>query len=219
MPETGFFAQKQRSPASLGLVILLHGALIAAVVLVKGPAFQHIIDRTTVTLIPLTPDPPPDRPPPPPRPEQPQRPMEHVDQLPPLYDTPPLGPPFDPGPPQTAHTETAGTALDIPRLPPEPVHVPVRRAAQLDMSSGLQPPYPPSEERAQRDGRVQVRITIGLDGRVTDIALVSATSDAFWRATQQQALRHWRFRPATVDGRPVEETRVMSVAFRIQDQG
>ena len=41
MPETGFFAQKQRSPTSLALVILLHAALIAAVILIKGPAFQR----------------------------------------------------------------------------------------------------------------------------------------------------------------------------------
>ena len=35
MSEAGFFAQKRNSPTSLGLVILLHGALIAAVVLIK----------------------------------------------------------------------------------------------------------------------------------------------------------------------------------------
>jgi hypothetical protein len=36
--------------------------------------------------------------------------------------------------------------------------------------------------------------------------------------TREQALRHWRFRPATVDGRPVQDTRVMSLVFRITDQ-
>ncbi len=221
MPETGFFAQKQRSPASFALVILLHGALIAAVILIKGPAFQRLVEPVLVTrLIPITPDPPPDRPPPPPRPEPPQHPQEHVDPVPPLTSTPPLGPPFDPGPPQTHLTETAGSGtLDIPRLPPEPAHVPLRRAAQIDPSSRLQPPYPGSEQRAQRDGQVRVRVTIGPDGRVTDVVLISATNDAFWFATRAQALRYWRFRPATVDGRPVEETRTMSVVFRIEDQG
>ena len=37
--------------------------------------------------------------------------------------------------------------------------------------------------------------------------------------TEQQALSHWRFRPATVDGRPVEDSKVMSLVFRIEDQG
>jgi protein TonB len=218
MPDTGFFAQRQRSPASLALVILLHAGLIAAVVLIKGPAFQRIIDTTTVRLIPLDPDPPQVQPPPP-RPNQPHpRPAETIDHFPPTVDTHPLGPPVD-----TSHQNTvvASTTIgnDIPTLPTEPLHVPVRHAAQIDPSSQLQPPYPAPELRAQRDGRVQVRITIGPDGRVTDVALISATSDAFWRVTQQQALHHWRFRPATVDGRPVEDTRVMSLIFRIEDQG
>ena len=144
--------------------------------------------------------------------------MEHLDQPPPLNPTPPLGPQIDPGPPPTHFTETAGSGtLDIPQLPP-PVHVPVRHAAQIDSSSRLQPPYPPAEIRAGRDGQVRVRVTIGPHGRVLDIALVSATSDAFWLATRQQALRYWRFRPATVDGRPVQDTKVMSLVFRIEDQ-
>ena len=55
------------------------------------------------------------------------------------------------------------------------------------------------------------------NGRVTAVERLSATSDAFWRATQRQALSRWRFRPATLDGRPVEGIKVMTVTFRIQD--
>jgi protein TonB len=61
-----------------------------------------------------------------------------------------------------------------------------------------------------------VRVTIGADGRVKAVQMVSATSDAFWRATQQHALARWRFRPATLDGRPVESTKLMNVYFRIE---
>jgi protein TonB len=219
MPETGFFARKQRSPASLGLVVLLHAALIAAVILVKGPAFQRILNPPfEVTLVPINPDPPPD--PPPPRPDQPTPPNQHIDRAQPLNLIPDPGPlvAADPGPTQLALNEGGGTVV-IPQRPPEPVHVPVRHAAQIDGSSRLQPAYPSAEIRAGRDGRVQVRVTIGPDGRVVDVAMISATSDAFWLATRQQALHYWRFRPATVDGRPVEETRTMSVVFRLEDQG
>ena len=219
MSETGFFAQKRRSPTSLGLVILLHAALLAAVILVKGPAFQRILHPPIdVTLIPINPDPP--EVPPPPQTEQQQRPIERVDEVPPIIPTLPIGPPLptNPNPVRIAENSATGTAV-TPQLPPPPPPPLVRRAAQIDPSSGLQPPYPPSELRAERDGRVQVRVTIGPDGRVIDVVLISATSDAFWRVTQQQALRHWRFRPATVDGRPVQDTRVMSLVFRIEDQG
>jgi protein TonB len=221
MSETGYFAQKRNSPTSLGLVILLHAALITAVVLVRSPAFERLTHPpTVVTLIPVPTDPP--RNPPPPRPDQPQHLQERLDQPPPLTPTPPTGPAVDSRPPPTQFTgDTTGSGtVDIPRLPPpEPAALPVRRAAQIDSSSRLQPPYPPSELRLNRDGRVQVRVTIGPDGRVTDVALISATSDAFWLVTRQQALRAWRFHPATVDGRPVQETRTMSLVFRIEDQG
>jgi protein TonB len=218
MSEAGFFAQKRNSPTSLGLVILLHGALISAVVLIKSPAFQHLTRPTVITLIPDDPVPPPDQPPPR---EQPQPRQERIDQPPPLNQTPPTGPAVDTRPPPNQFAGlTAGSGIvDIPRLPPDPPAIPIRRPAQIDPSSQLQPPYPPSQQRLGQEGRVQVRVTIGADGRVIDVALVSATNDAFWQVTRQQALRHWRFRPATVDGRPVEETRVMSLVFRITDEG
>jgi protein TonB len=217
MSETGFFAQKRNSPTSLGLVILLHGALISAVVLIKGPAFIRMADPPIViTPIDADQDPPPEpqRPPP----DQPQPRPDVLDHVPPVIDTHPIGPTVD------SHHEnvviastTAESGAGI--IPIQPPPLPVRRAAQIDPHSQLQPPYPSAELRAQRDGRVQVRVTIGPDGRVIDVALLSATSDAFWRVTREQALRYWRFRPATEDGRPVQDTRTMSLVFRITDQG
>jgi protein TonB len=220
MPETGFFAQKRNSPTSLGLVILLHGALISAVVLIKSPAFTHAVNRTVIDFIPNVEDPPVDPPPPPPH-QQPQHPVESIDHIIPETNLNIPGLTVD-----HSHdniviaSNNVGTGtVEIPQLPPEPPAIPVRHAAQIDPRSQLQPPYPPSEYRLQRDGRVQVQVTIGPDGRVTDVARISATSDAFWQVTREQALRHWRFRPATVDGRPVQETRTMSLVFRIVDQG
>ena len=96
-------------------------------------------------------------------------------------------------------------------LPPEPVRI----AARIDPRSELQPPYPASEERAANEGSVKVRLLVGADGRVKAVEQLSATSDAFWRATEKQALRHWRFKPATVDGKPVESRLVLTVHFQL----
>ena len=97
----------------------------------------------------------------------------------------------------------------------------MRRGAELDprYAGQLQPPYPAAEQRAQREGRVQVRVTIAPSGRVSAVVRLMATSDAFWRVTEQQALNHWRFRPATVDGRPVEGSKVMTLIFRHRECG
>jgi protein TonB len=94
----------------------------------------------------------------------------------------------------------------------------MRIDAEFDprFADAMQPAYPTSEQRAQRDGSVRLRVTIGADGRVKAVERLSATSDAFWRATQRHALSRWRFRPATVDGRPVESRKVLSVHFRIE---
>jgi protein TonB len=213
MTEAGFFAQKRNSPSSLALVILLHAALLAAVIMIKGPQFIRDHHSIVVESYPVDPVPPPDRPPP--RPPQPRQPT-HIDEVHQIIDI------------QTT-TQTATTIDDLPQLPPDrgtivtppadPPAPPVRRAAELDprFAGELQPPYPAAEQRAQRDGRVQVRVTIAPSGRVSAIVRLTATSDAFWRVTEQQALNHWRFRPATVDGRPVEGSKVMTLVFRIED--
>jgi periplasmic protein TonB len=111
---------------------------------------------------------------------------------------------------------TSGTGDTVLPPPPPP---PFRRAAEFDprYARSLQPPYPAIERRAEREGTVRVRVTIGPDGRVTAVQRLEATTDAFWRVTELQALRHWRFRPATLDGRPVEDSKVLTLNFRLVD--
>lgn len=215
MTQTGFYAQPRNSPTSLALVILLHAAVLAAVIMIKGPSFlPRLHPPTIIDMIEAERDPPP-VPPPPRQPRQPTR----ITQTPPIVQT-------------TTSTQTITTTPDpqpIPitrvELPPPPVlhpdppPVPVRRAAELDprFAGELQPPYPAGEIRAQREGTVRIRVTIGPDGRVKAVARVQATNDAFWAAAERQALNRWRFRPATVDGRPVEDSKVMTLHFRLVD--
>ncbi|HEV2815872.1 MAG TPA: energy transducer TonB [Allosphingosinicella sp.] len=216
MTEAGFFAQKQSSPTSLALVILLHAAVLAAVIMIKGPQFIRVDDGPfVVRTIPIDPD--PDPVPPPPRQPHVQPPTQ-IDRVAPVIPLPPLGPPVVTLPP-------VPPVIPVPQLPappvihPDPPAAPVRRAAELDprFAGQLQPPYPAEEIRAQREGRVQVRVTIAPNGRVSAIVRLMATSEAFWRVTEQQAREHWRFRPATVDGRPVADSKVMTLQFRLVD--
>jgi protein TonB len=215
MTQSGFFAQRRQSPGGLALVILLHAGVLSALIMIKSPAFERLTHPpTTVTLIDADHDPPPDPPPPPDRP-QPQSRIDHVRTI---IDTnrdsdvvvPSWTPPTPP--------ETAGTGIVI-APPPLPPPAPVRHAAELDarFSDALQPPYPAAEQRAEHEGTVRVRVTIGADGRVKAVARLQATSDAFWAVTERQALTRWRFRPATVDGRPVEDSKVMTLRFRLID--
>ena len=217
MPEGGFLEARRTSPTSLAIVILLHGAAITALALSKmemPPAVDY--GPMKITNIPITPEPPPV----PPEPRAKQLPDQRVTYREPMVRLPvdnssnvdaevTLDPPrFDPIP-----SPDPGDALPQPR--PLPMPEPVRVEARIDARSELQPPYPASEERSGNEGIVRVRLTIGADGRVKAVERVSAASDPFYRATERHALRHWRFKPATVDGKPVESRKVMTVEFRI----
>ncbi|HEY0627305.1 MAG TPA: TonB family protein [Allosphingosinicella sp.] len=223
MPEAGFLEKKPISPTGVVLVVGMHAALITALAMSKMdmPAMPEFIPLPT-TNIPIPPDPQPI--PDPPKQTEEVRPKTQIDYVKPIV--PPLPSPtptviptpqpnvqyFDPRPAGDAKSD-AKPAID----PPKPAPPAVRVDAEMLRSSELQPPYPASEERAGNEGRVSIRVTIGANGRVTAAEKVSATSDAFYRATERHALRAWRFKPATVDGKPVESRKVLTVHFRLQD--
>ena len=218
MTRTGFYEQDSIRPGGLALVIALHAAAFAGLVLVRTDIIRADPGSTAIfdVRVPAEPEPEPE---PRPQPDQRQAPSV-IDTVRPIVDTtvtrPTVtDPPLPPLPPMPRVSDQVQLADAAPDLPPPP---PVRVEAQFDprYASELLPPYPASEESAQREGVVRVRVTVGADGRVKAIRKVSATSDAFWRATERHALARWRFRPATVDGRPVESNKVMSVHFRIE---
>ena len=218
MANAGFLAQKSASPTRFALVAAGHAAVLAAVMLAAGPQFTRIVrPPTSIDFLPQPKAPDPD---PQPRQQDPQhRPVERITipdpqiELPPL---PPVGPPIGQ---QSAGPPAGGTVIADPPPQRDPPAQPVRRGAEIDprFASALQPQYPLAEQRAGRTGSVVIRVTIGPDGRVRAAERVSATSDAFWAAAERQALTRWRFRPATVDGRPVESSKVMTIHFRIED--
>ncbi len=210
-----FLEEKRRSPVGLTIVIAGHVAALGALLLAKQQIEPTILTIPKARNIPIEPPPPPV-----PQPEAKQVPVERqaVTAREPLVPLPPL-------PRPAVEAEPLPTLPRIDALPDpividppaaiEPPVAPVRVAARIDGRSALQPPYPASEQRAGREGSVTVRVTIGADGRVRSVEKVSATSDAFWLATERQALRAWRFRPATLDGRAVESVQTLTVRFRI----
>jgi periplasmic protein TonB len=215
MNQASIYQPSTASPTSFGIVVLLHGAAIAALVFAKMemPA-PPIFTPTEVTLIEV-PKPPKELPPEP-QVQVPEPQFHHVD---PVVPPPPKPPGGEVQSTQTDHTfvdtglrREAEPMAEPKPLPPPPA--PVRKAAKL-LSGDLEPPYPISEQRAEVEGTVTVRLAISPDGKVVRVEKVRATSDAFFQATQRHAMRNWRFRPATVDGRPVESSTVMTVHFKL----
>ena len=220
MAEQTFLNQKPRSPGSLAVVIALHGAAITALMLSK---MEFVRPPPVITETYNVPDipPPPKVEPDEPKPQQKAQSKSQIDIVPPIVQRPAFNDVVIPQPrnsePVVFDTSPPGpvTLPPVADPPPVPKADPVRTEAQLDPRSKLQPPYPASEERAEVTGSVTVMIVIGNDGRVKDVEKVSAGTDAFYRATEQQALRYWRFKPAMVDGKPVESRKRMTVHFRL----
>jgi len=104
-------------------------------------------------------------------------------------------------------------AIDPIRIAPDPVIVEARLNERY--AGQFQPAYPPGQLRLEREGEVSVRVLIGSDGRVKQIELIDSPHQDFWNVTRKQALRSWRFMPATRDGKPFESWMTLKVRFKI----
>ena len=226
MPYGGFFEQKRSSPTCLVVVVAIHAAAVTALTFanIEPPQISNRPPIDTYD-VPINPDPPLIPPEPVkdqaeplkseitmPRPEI--RPQVTTDFTVPVTE-PTDNVAVDPFPGE-AERPRVQPLPPPPPSPPQVVPDPVRTEAKLRPGIELLPPYPPSEERAEAEGSVTIRLLIGPDGRVKAAEKVAAASDAFWRATERHALRAWRFTPATVDGKPIESRKVMTVKFELR---
>lgn len=211
----GYLDQKTRSSLSLVAAIAVNGGAVAALLLINPTVITE--QFKTFRAIPIASDPPP----PPPPEVEPQKPLQKapVDVI-----AVTKSPVVDPS------TDFTLPLTPLPQLPPlggtvngggteiaQPPHLPVFKGSQIDprYAALLQPPYPPGKIRAGEEGVVVVRVLVGPDGRVKEVQKVEAADEVFFRATAEQAMKRWRFTPATSDGAPVESWRTMTVRFKL----
>ena len=94
------------------------------------------------------------------------------------------------GPSTGPGTEDAGPVFPTPEMT-RPV-----------LLSKVEPEYPTTARLARMNGRVVVQAVIGLDGAVESVEVLSSTSPLFDDAARD-AVKRWKYRPATMDGQPV----------------
>lgn len=219
MTADGFLAQKPRHPLAMTAAIAINAAAVTALMLAKTGVVKLPPDIFIAYPVPM-PSPPP----------------EHVDQPKPKQHVPETRPTFQPMPIEShpitdepAIASIRGSVFNegyYPRIDPGPKiepkqpdpPIPVLSDAAPDARyvGDFQPPYPPQLLRTGVEGKAVVRVLIGTDGRVKQVAIVSADDPLFADASERQALRRWRFKPATRDGVPVESWRQMTVRFEIR---
>ncbi|HYC03618.1 MAG TPA: TonB family protein [Azospirillaceae bacterium] len=82
------------------------------------------------------------------------------------------------------------------------------------------PVYPIEAIRTGREGWVDFRFTVKPDGSVADLEVIDASGRDEFERSATQAMRHAVFKPATLDGLPVEQPNVQfRMVFRLADRG
>lgn len=216
MTQANVYQPPRASPTTLGVVILLHGAVLGALVLARMEMPQKP-DFKPIDTYRVPPEPIPEPNPPEAIKPAPSQRVETVERI--VETFPPREQEVFARPeptPREAEPTRLATIIEPPRQQ-QTITTPVRREARIDPRSELKPPYPASEQRMGTEGQVTICVLIGADGRVKSAEKMRATNDVFYQATVRHALRNWRFKPATLDGRPIESSKVMTLHFELND--
>jgi protein TonB len=216
------FADHRPHPRALTAIILVHVVAIAAVMSAKMDLPTKV--KRTITEVEFIDPPKPPPPPPPPetQPQPKQQPQQSVlDQAKPLVKIPVIDlPPVDnrdvPIPPFKG---PIGPALDpVPQPDPIPLAEPVRVGPRFATpADDVRPPYPESKRAREEEASLRLRLSIGANGRVVAVEPVGQVDRAFFEAARRHILSHWRYKPATEDGRAVASTTVVTLKFELED--
>jgi protein TonB len=161
-----------------------------------------------VALAPPPPIPTP-RPVPPPRPAaKPAPPAKHQAPAQPQAAAPgasdgPPGPSLSTGTPPVVEEPT-----DAPLIPPSPVGNTARNP---------KPEYPLAARRGHFEGRLLLRIDVTESGSVSAVAVAASTGHPVLDQAGLDAIKGWRFNPATRGGKPVAGVIYWPFQFRLLD--
>ena len=121
-----------------------------------------------------------------------------------LPEGPPGGIPGAPG------TGRPGPGTDLLTEPPRPggdIHAP-------DLVRRVEPIYPETARRARLEGLVVLDAVIAVTGDIEDVRVVKSAGPLLDSAAAE-AVRRWKYRPATLNGRAVRVLLSVSVSFRL----
>ena len=206
--------ERRPHPNTMLAIIALHVGVAAIVMSAKMDLPGRLLPQKPTIVIPIaepkTPDPVPQ-----PKTQPTAQPIQNqtitrIDQQVVTHPTDsldqgPLTPPVNTG----ALVEATGS-ITIPQT----VHNIVRTGPTL-LTSGedLKPPYPASKLLTEEEAALQLRLTIDANGRVVGVDPVGRADPVFLSAARRWLLAHWRYRPATEDGRGVTATEVLTLSF------
>ena len=82
------------------------------------------------------------------------------------------------------------------------------------MISSVPPTYPPMAKTQRVSGDVRIDALIDASGRVSSMKVISGPS--LLHQAAMEALRQWKYQPASLDGKPVAMHLTVTIQFRLQ---
>ena len=205
---------RSQSPHSMLAIVALHVAAVAVLMSAKMDLPKAILDPPLVVET-IKPEaiPEPEVVKRRPQAPMPDRSVKAPEPLVPLPSDPVIIPAPDPVPqplpglPGTGSTGGTAAAEPIAATP----------AVLLTGAAELKPPYPASKLAAGEEATLKLRLQIDAAGRVTAVEPVGRADRAFLAAARRHILAHWRYRPATSDGRGVATSLVINLRFQLDE--
>ena len=206
-------ARSRPNIAAILAILFVHILLIGVLIQMRSHVLRA--QEVKLTLVNLSPPPPPlaaESPPPPPSAPQ-------LVAPPPIVQTPAPVPTVQATPEPVPVSVSAPTMAVTPgpvapiAAPPAPPSIVQGGDLSAQMVAGKPPRYPIESRRKREQGTVLLTLTLGLDGAVETVAVSQSSGFARLDAAARDAVKSWRWKPMIRDGQPVRVRGVVEIPF------
>ena len=83
--------------------------------------------------------------------------------------------------------------------------------------SNPRPRYPDAARRRNQQGRVLLKVQVGINGRASSVRISRSSGYRVLDKAALSTVRRWRFRPVLHNGQPVASTITVPIRFRLRD--
>jgi len=114
----------------------------------------------------------------------------------------------------------APTVQAAPVLPPVTATAPPTKTSASDAtytSTNRKPPYPRLSRINEEQGTVVLRVLVKADGTAGAVEVKNSSTYPLLDESAKTTVQTWRFKPATVDGKPVAEWYQLAIPFTLQE--
>lgn len=209
-------AERRINKSAISVAVAIHVVLISALFLIRPAFAEHEEKRLQMVEMKL------DSPPPAPDKQPETKPKTEVVKLSVVPQTPPpitlaATVPTVPTPPTVEFQPPAAPAARP--APPAPPALPTMvKAGDIgtQMISAKPPRYPMDARRKREQGTVVLSVTLGIDGRVSNVGIARSSGFASLDDAARSAVRQWRWAPTLRNGTPVMVQGVVEIPFVLQ---